>query len=108
LSCIKLTYEEFDTWRTNRGYSMPTFWQPRDKLVALQQKRKTWQASPGCDLTASEKAVCRAINEICPNGILDHKAKARNEHILRQLNNANEHPVAPRTIQRTLRKIQFR
>ena len=51
---------------------------------------------------------CRAMNEIWPDGILDHKAKARNEHILRQLKIAKQHAVSPRTIQRTRTKNTFR
>ena len=108
LNSIKLTYEEFNTWRTNLGFSKPTFWQPRDQPVGPQQERKTWQAKPGYLLTASEKAVCGAINEIWPEGILDHKAKARDERILSRLKIAKQPAVAPRTIQRTLKKIHFR
>lgn len=108
LSCIKLTYEEFDTWRTNHGFSPTKFWRRRDQVVGPQQKRKTWQAKPGSVLTASEKAVCRAINEIWPEGEFDHNAKARDQRILSNFKIAKKHPVAPRTIQRTLKKLDFR
>jgi hypothetical protein len=110
LSLTKLTYEEFDTWRTNYNFSPIKFWQqPRDQPVAPQQERKTWQAKPGRLLTASEKAICGAINEIWPDGvILDLKAKARDERILSKLKSARQHAVSSRTIQRTLKKICFR
>ena len=108
LSCIRLTYEEFDTWRKNQGFSPTTFWRRRDQPVGPQQEGKTWQAKPGSVLTASEKAVCRAINEIWPDETSDHKAKARDERILSQLKIAKQRAVSPRTIQRTLRKIHFR
>jgi hypothetical protein len=58
---IQLSYEEFNTWRTNRGYFEPKFWRPREE-------RKTWQARPGRYLTVSETAVVKAMNELWPDG----------------------------------------
>jgi hypothetical protein len=107
LTSIKLTYEEFNTWRAKRGYDEPKFWKPRDQLVTPQE-RKTWQAKPGKSLTASESAVVKAINEIWPDGTIDQKARARDDRILKQLETASQHPVSPRTIQRTIQKIHFR
>jgi hypothetical protein len=129
LPSIKLTYEEFNIWHRSRGYSPQTFWQRPDQAhrhhagaassagsdddaphlgrVTSQKERQTWQARPGCVLSKAQNAVLKAINEIWPNGIIDHNAKARNESILSQLKIANQHPVSPRTIQRTLTKIHF-
>jgi hypothetical protein len=129
LPSIKLTYEEFNIWHTSRGYSPQTFWQHPDQAhrhhggaassagsdddaphlgrVTSQKERKTWQTGPGCVLSKAENAVLKAINEIWPNGIIDHNAKARNERILSQLKIAQQHVVSPRTIQRTLTKIHF-
>jgi hypothetical protein len=98
---IELSYDEFNTWREKRGYHEANFWKP-------PQERETWQAKPGCLLSKAEIAVLRAINEICPDGILDRTAKARDQRILSQLKIAKQADVAPRTIQRTLRKIHFR
>jgi hypothetical protein len=39
LPSIKLTYEEFNTWRAKRGYDEPKFWKPRDQLVIPQEKK---------------------------------------------------------------------
>jgi hypothetical protein len=105
-------------------YSTPTFWLHREAgavpssgsdddarhrgHVAPKQESKTWRAKPGCVLTASGLSVLKAINEIWPDGTMDHKAKARNERILNQLKIAKQAPVSSRTIQRTLKKILFR
>jgi hypothetical protein len=112
LLSIKVTYEEFNAWLRSRGYSPPTFWQrTADRhlgSVASQRSIKTWQAKPGKSLTASESAVVKAINEIWPDGTIDQKARARDDRILKQLKTASQHPVSPRTIQRTIQKIHFR
>jgi hypothetical protein len=97
----ELSYQEFNAWREKRGYHEANFWKP-------PQERETWQAKPGCLLSKAEIAVLRAINEICPDGILDRTAKARDQRILEQLEIAKQGGVATRTIQRTLRKIHFR
>jgi hypothetical protein len=96
----KLSYEEFNTWRAKRGYDEPKFWKPPDQ-------EETWQAEPGKHLTRSEIAVLEALIVISPDGILDHKAQARDKRILKQLEIAKQAPVSPRTIQRTLKKIHF-
>jgi hypothetical protein len=98
---IELSYQEFNAWREKRDYHEANFWKP-------PQERETWQAKPGCVLSKAENAVLRAINEICPDGILDHTAKARDQRILKQLEIAQQADVSTRTIQRTLRKIHFR
>ena len=113
LLSIKVTYVEFNIWLRSRGYSPPTFWYPDTadshlESVASQRSIKTWQAKPGKSLTASESAVVRAINDIWPDGTIDQKARARDDRILKQLNTASQHPVSPRTIQRTIQKIHFR
>ena len=102
-SSIQLSYEEFSTWCKKRGFSMPTFWQPRDQAVA-QQKRKTWRARPGKHLTTTEAAVVRAMNELFPDGKSDLAAKARDELIQDRV---KHRAISSRTIQRTLGKIHF-
>jgi len=42
---IQLSYEAFNTWRTNRGYFEPKFWRPRE------ERKTTMMAQP----TAAEK-----------------------------------------------------
>ena len=96
----ELGYAEFNTWRERCGFEQPKFWKPRDKL-------KTWKEKSGKSLTAHELAVLKAINQIWPNGRLDHKANARDNRIRDQLNLAQQSDVSPRTIQRTLTKIHF-
>jgi hypothetical protein len=103
---IELTYPEFNSWRAKRGYHEANFWKPRDQLVAPQE-RKTWQAKPGCVLSEAENAVLKVINEIWPDGILDHKAKARDERIRDRLRHTQQSTVSARTIQRTLKNIHF-
>jgi hypothetical protein len=99
---IELSYEEFNTWREKRGYHETNFWKPRDQL-----ERKTWQKKPGCELSPAQSEVLKAINVLWPDGTLDHKAKARDDRILKQLKIAEQAPVSSRTIQRTLKKILF-
>jgi hypothetical protein len=99
---IELSYEEFNTWREKRGYHETNFWKPRDQL-----ERKNWQKKPGCELSPAESEVLKAINVLWPDGTLDHKAKARDDRILKQLKIAEQAPVSSRTIQRTLKKILF-
>ena len=103
LPSIKLTYEEFNTWRAKRGYDEPKFWKPRDQLVTPQE-RKTWQAKPGKRLTVTEAAVVRAMNELFPDGETVLIAEARNERIQDRV---THRAVSSRTIQRTLKKIHF-
>jgi hypothetical protein len=105
LSSIQLSYEEFSAWCKKRGFSMPTFWEPRDQAVA-QQKRKTWRAKPGCVLSPTENAVLKVINELWSDGTLDQKANVRNKRI-QDLLRPTQQSVSPRTIQRTLNKIHF-
>jgi hypothetical protein len=102
LPSIKVTYEEFDTWLSSRGYSPPTFWHPR--RVASER----WRTKAGKSLAASESAVLKAINEIWPDGTIDHKAQVRDNRILTQLKTASQHSVSRRTIERTIQKIHFR
>jgi hypothetical protein len=104
LPSIKLTYEEFNTWRAKRGYDDALkFWKPRDQLVT-PPKRKTWQAKPGKRLTTTEAAVVKAMNELFPDGKSDLIAKTRNERIRDRV---THRAVSSRTIQRTLKKIHF-
>jgi len=126
----ELSYEEFSTWCTKGGFFIPTFWKPGDQTHrhhagaassagsdneaahlgsgAPQKETKAWRAKPSERLTASEIAVVKAMNEIWPDGRLDHKAKARNERIRSHLKIAKQEPVSPRTIQRALKKIHLR
>jgi hypothetical protein len=101
----ELSYEEFSTWCTKRGFPSPTFWKPPDHLVA-PKKSKTWQARPGQRLTASEIAVVNVINQISPDGRLDQKASVRDKLIQDRLRLAQQ-SVSRRTIERTLNKIRF-
>ena len=103
LPSIELTFEEFTTWCSKRGYDEQKFWKPRAKLVTPQE-RKTWQAKPGKRLTTTEAAVVRAMNEVFPDGKLVLIAKARDELIQDRL---TQRTLTPRTIQRTLEKIHF-
>ena len=119
LPSIKLSHEEFGTWCTKRGFSVPTFWVSPDEArrrhtsaassagsnnaVAPREKRKTWQRKPGKLLTATETDVVRAMNELWPDGGFNLRAKVRHEHINSQLG----HPVSLRSIQRTLKKIHY-
>jgi len=96
----ELSYAEFITWCTKRGFFIPAFWKPRDE-------RKTWQIRSGCVLSASEIAVLNAINQISPDGTLDHKANARDKRIQDWLKRTQQSTVSSRTIQRTLEKIHF-
>jgi hypothetical protein len=73
----------------------------------LAQISKTWKSKPGANLTKSEKAVLAALNDLWPNGDLDHKAKARDRRITERLTKNRGSSVAPRTIQRALKKLQF-
>jgi hypothetical protein len=58
-------------------------------------------------LSASEIAVLNAINQISPDGTLDHKANARDKRIQDWLKLTQQSTVSSRTIQRTLEKIHF-
>ena len=107
LPSIKLTYEEFNTWRTNRGYSEQHFGSLGTSQLPPSKKEKPGRLSPDVSSRRARLRSVRAINEIWPDGILDHKAKARDERILSQLKIAKQAPVSPRTIQRTLKKIHF-
>jgi hypothetical protein len=86
------------------GYTEPTFWRPDQ-----QGSKKRWHAKPGDKnkLTPHEEAVLSALNELLPNGELDHKAKRRNDRINQFLVNSGRSKVSPRVIQRTLAKIAF-
>jgi hypothetical protein len=68
-------------------------------------KEKTWRANAGAKLTTSQTAVLEAMNELFPDGKVDHKARARDKRIAAQLKDKSS--VSTRTIQRTLKKIHF-
>jgi hypothetical protein len=78
-----------------------------DKQTDTSKVVKLWQPKLGYKLTAHEDAVLRVLNELWPDGQLDHKAAARdrviNEHLLKR----GESTVSTRTIQRTLKIIHF-
>jgi hypothetical protein len=97
---VSLSYEEFTAWLAKRGFDKPTFWGP-------QQPKKHWQVKPGVELTKTEEAVLSAINELYPNGELDHKAGHRNSCINKHFKASGRSSVSPSTIVRTLRKIEF-
>jgi hypothetical protein len=107
LAWISLSHEEFATWLTKRGYPEPKFWQPRLKNL------KRWKPRPSVRLTPHEEAVVSALNDLFPNGKLDHKAKKRDDlinlHLAKpgHLAKAGRSPVSSRVIQRTLAKIEF-
>src|SRR5262249_14919848 len=61
---IQLSYEEFNTWRTNRGYFEPKFWRPHAATMVTQP-------------TAAEKS---------PKAILKRRRPAQ-ERIRQQLEN---------------------
>jgi len=103
-SSIQLSYQEFNTWRAKRGYDVAGFWKPRDKPVAPHE---TWRPMPGGTLSRAQHKVLEAINELWPDGNLDHKAKARDKRIQDWLKLTQQSTVSSRTIQRTLGKIHF-
>ena len=117
---VKLTHEEFSTWCTKRGFSVPTFWVSPDEAHRRhtsaassagsndccppgKEKNLAAEARKGKLLTASELAVVRAMNELWPDGKSDLRAKTRDE----QINNRLGYHLSPRTIQRALQKIHF-
>lgn len=115
---IVLTRSEFIQWIDKYKYERPTFWGrtsededqqgPTNETVrrnSLHTPKKSWKAKAGKKLTPCEEAVLKAISDFWPDGRLAHKAKHRDELINKHL--ANSGKVAPRTIQRTLRKIEF-
>jgi hypothetical protein len=101
---FSLSYQEFTAWLAKSGYSEPTFWRPDQ-----QGSKKRWHAKPGNDnkLTPHEDAVLSALNELFPNGELDHKARQRNNRINQFFMKSGRSQVSDRTIQRTLAKITF-
>ena len=128
---ISLSYEEFITWCEKRGFPDPTFWRPRPEKpkrdavtsnhdavsraevcqegdIVRTQKKKSWKAESGKKLTRTETAIVKVLNEIWPDGGLDHKAKARDKRINTHLaNDRLTSQVSPRTIQRALGKVHF-
>ena len=70
-------------------------------------ENKTWRAKRGVGLTKAEAAVLEALKAVCPNGRLDHKAKARDGRINKWLKEKENGltPVSSRTILRTLKKV---
>jgi hypothetical protein len=54
-----------------------------------------------------EEAVRSAINELYPNGELDHKAGHRDNYITKHLKASDRSHVSRRVIERTLKKIEF-
>jgi hypothetical protein len=72
-------------------------------------KVKVWVPKPEYEdkLTPHNRAILQAVNELWPNGQLDHKAKARDDRINKRLEELGGSRVHPRTIQRTLQKIRF-
>jgi hypothetical protein len=74
-----------------------------------QGGKPSWKTRPGKrKLTPSEMAVVRAPGAVSADGILDHKAKARNrlinEHIVKD---QKKSAVSSRTIERTIAKVHF-
>jgi hypothetical protein len=102
-AAIRLTYQEFITWLEKDGIRIPKFWQPSDQRPTPEH-RKTWHVKPGKSLTESEQAVYQAIKDAFPDGVINLKAKARDQRIRKQL----KFGLTTRTIQRTLEKIVFR
>jgi hypothetical protein len=73
----------------------------------LAGKKKTWKSKPSANLTKSEAAVLDAVNELWPDGKIDHKARARDRTIRDWLADKEQSTVSVRVIQRTLKKIHF-
>ena len=68
---------------------------------------KVWRPKLGHKLGPHEYAVLQVVNELWPGGQLDRTAAARNRLINQLLSERSESIVTPRTIQRTLKKINF-
>jgi hypothetical protein len=83
--------------------------QVHDKHTDTPKVAKEWRPKLGCEdkLTASERGVLRVLNELWPDGQLDHKAAARNRDINERLSKQGKSKVSARTIQRTLKNIRF-
>ena len=72
-------------------------------------KVKVWGPKLGYEdkLSPHDNAVLQALNEICPDGQLDHKAAGRDRKINERLLKQGRSTVSTRTIERTLKKIHF-
>jgi hypothetical protein len=82
--------------------------QVHDKQTDTSKIVKVWKAKPGAELTDSQVAVLQMVNELWPDGQLDHKAAARNRRINERLQKQSRSVVSSRTIERTLEKVDFR
>jgi hypothetical protein len=100
---ISLDYEEFIAWVAKRRFDTPTFWKPQ-----VHTPKKCWKANRGEVLTLHEQAVLDAFNQLYPYGTVEHKAKQRDVRINQVFERSGRSRVATRTIQRTLKKIEFR
>jgi len=69
--------------------------------------KKAWKAKLGAKPSRSGTAILEALNNIWPDGFLDHKASGRDRRISDWLKAKHNSSVSPRTIQRELRKIEF-
>jgi hypothetical protein len=70
-----------------------------------QTENTTWRPKPGVRLTKGEAAVLEALKALWPNSRPDHNATARDNRIIKWLKERPLTPVTPRTIQRTLKKV---
>ena len=81
---------------------------PPDVPPEIHQKSaKAWKPEAGKKLSLSEKAVLDAIKTLWPEGTVDHKAQGRNKSINEWLKKQSKSHLAPRTIQRAMKKIRF-
>ena len=78
-----------------------------DKQTDTSNAVKVWGPNPGPELTPHNNAVLRVLNELWPNGQLDHKAAGRDRKINDRLLKHGGSTVSTRTIQRTLKKIHY-
>ena len=72
-------------------------------------KVKVWGPKLGYEdkLSPHDNAVLQVLNELWPNGQLDHKAAGRDRKINERLLKQGRSTVSTRTIERTLKKIHF-
>jgi hypothetical protein len=98
---------EGDYWLEDVVREFPRVPASLAKQTDTSKAVKGWRPKLGHKLGPHEYAVFQVVNELWPDGQLDHTAAARNRLINQLLTKRSESPVTPRTIQRTLKKIRF-
>ena len=83
--------------------------QVHNKQTDTSKAVKVWGPRLGYEdkLSAHDNAVLQVLNELWPDGQLDHKAAGRDRKIIERLLKQGRSSVSTRTIERTLKKIHF-